>query len=67
MELKRSIFAIFTAAAMLVGSSTASAQHTLSAVGGTGISTARFYPAEETRILWGAHDFGLSWRYYSPT
>ncbi len=45
----------------------AGAQHTLTAVAGTGISTARFYPDEETRTLWGAHDIGVSWRYYSPT
>lgn len=67
MNLKRSIFAIAAAAALLAGRGEASAQHTLSVVGGTGISTARFYPTEETRMLWGTHDIGLSWRYYSPT
>ena len=54
-------------AALGAGLSDAGAQHTLTAVAGTGISTARFYPDEETRTLWGAHDIGVSWRYYSPT
>lgn len=44
----------------------ATAQHTLSITGGTGASYARFYPAEETKWLWGCNNFGLSWRFYSP-
>lgn len=43
----------------------ASAQHTLTLSGGTGVSFARFYPAEETKLQWGSENFGLSWRYYS--
>lgn len=43
----------------------ASAQHTLTATGGTGVSFARFYPSEETKLQWGSENFGLSWRYYS--
>lgn len=41
------------------------AQHTLSLSGGTGVSLARFYPAEETELMWGSENFGVSWRYYS--
>ena len=50
---------------MLLNSQQASAQHTLTVSGGTGVSFARFYPNEETKMLWGAESFGLSWRYYS--
>ena len=45
----------------------ATAQHTLTLVGGTGSTYARFYPAQETKWLWGAESFGLAWRYYSDT
>ncbi len=48
-----------------MGAERASAQHTLSLTGGSGVSTARFYPSEETRWLWGSENFGLSWRFYS--
>ena len=41
------------------------AQHTLALTGGTGFSTARFYPAQEMKSLFGGTNFGLSWRYYS--
>lgn len=41
------------------------AQHTLSISGGTGMSTARFYPSEEVKSMWGSENFGISWRYYS--
>ena len=43
----------------------AQAQHTLGITGGTGFSTARFYPAQEMKMLFGGKNFGLSWRYYS--
>lgn len=43
----------------------ATAQHTLTLTGGTGVSTARFYPKEVTKLNWGSETFGLSWRYYS--
>ena len=49
----------------LIGAERASAQHTLTLTGGSGLSTARFYPAEMTKWLWGSETFGLSWRYYS--
>lgn len=43
----------------------AEAQHTLTLVGGSGATYARFYPSEETKWMWGANSFGLAWRYYS--
>lgn len=49
----------------LLSSEQASAQHTLTLLGGSGTCTARFYPAEETKWLWGSETYGLSWRYYS--
>lgn len=41
------------------------AQHTLTLTGGTGVATARFYPSEKTKWMWGSETFGLSWRFYS--
>ena len=49
----------------LMGTERATAQHTLTLTGGTGVSTARFYPAEMTKWLWGSETAGISWRYYS--
>lgn len=48
-----------------MASEQASAQHTLTLTGGSGASTARFYPAEITKWLWSSETVGLSWRYYS--
>ncbi len=62
------IHGLIVALMVVVGAlttTTARAQHTLTLTGGTGVSTARFYPAEETKWLWGSETFGLSWRYYS--
>lgn len=50
----------------LMGTERAAAQHTLTLTGGMGLSNARFYPAEETKWLWGMETVGISWRYYSP-
>ncbi len=50
---------------VLVGSERATAQHTLTLTGGSGATTARFYPAEQTKWMWGAETAGISWRYYS--
>ena len=49
----------------LMGTERASAQHTLTLTGGSGLSTARFYPAEETKWVWGMETVGLSWCFYS--
>ena len=42
-----------------------SAQHTIAVTGGTGYATARPYPAQEMRPIWGTYQAGFSWRYYS--
>ncbi len=42
-----------------------SAQHTIAITGGTGFATARPYPAQEMKIMWGTYQAGFSWRYYS--
>lgn len=68
MMKSRYIRAALLALAIVVTSAIgfrASAQHTLTLMGGTGSSYARFYPAEETKWLWGAESYGVAWRYYS--
>lgn len=42
-----------------------SAQHTIAVTGGTGFATARPYPAQEMKAIWGTYQAGFSWRYYS--
>ena len=42
-----------------------SAQHTIAVTGGTGYATARPYPAQEMKPIWGTYQAGVSWRYYS--
>lgn len=42
-----------------------SAQHTIAVTGGTGFATARPYPAQEMKPIWGTYQAGISWRYYS--
>ncbi|MBR4968955.1 MAG: PorT family protein [Alistipes sp.] len=42
-----------------------SAQHTIAVTGGTGFATARPYPAQEMKPIWGTYQAGVSWRYYS--
>jgi hypothetical protein len=67
--MKRNIGIILTLMVTLftlMGTERAAAQHTLTLTGGTGLSNARFYPAEETKWLWGMETVGISWRYYSP-
>ena len=49
----------------MLAATPARAQHTLTLNAGSGVSTARFYPAEETKWMWGSECLGLSWRYYS--
>ena len=66
--MKRYTRIILTLAVTLVallGAERASAQHTLTLTGGSGVSTARFYPSEETKWVWGCETYGLSWRFYS--
>lgn len=68
MGIRRYILrlALVVAGFVVIGTTNAEAQHTLSLTGGTGVSMARFYPSEVTKMLWGSENFGLSWRYYSP-
>lgn len=42
------------------------AQHTVAVTGGSGFATARPYPAQEMKPIWGTYQAGFSWRYYSP-
>ena len=50
---------------MVVGTSTLKAQHVVAVTSGCGMATARLYPAQEMRPIWGAWQAGVSWRYYS--
>lgn len=62
----RTILAGALAAVALLCTQRATAQHTLSVSGGTGLSYARFYPSEVTKTVAGCESFGVSWRFYSP-
>lgn len=52
-------------AAVALQTTIASAQHTLAVTTGCGMATARLYPAQEMRPIWGTWQSGVSWRYYS--
>ena len=58
------IFSLVVCAVVLFANS-AKAQHTFAVTGGAGMATSRLYPAQETRMLWGTGQAGVSWRYYS--
>lgn len=62
--MKRLIITIIATTTLAVG---ASAQHTLGVTAGYGMGSARFYPAQETKGVWGHYSGGLSWRYYGTT
>ena len=62
---RRAAVAAVAAVVLTMLCGTASAQHTLGAWGGYGMGTCRFYPAQETRTVWGMYNGGLSWRYYT--
>lgn len=51
--------------AVVLFANSAKAQHTFAVTGGAGMATSRLYPAQETRMLWGTGQAGVSWRYYS--
>lgn len=42
-----------------------SAQHTIAVTGGSGFATARPYPDQVMKPIWGTYQVGFSWRYYS--
>ena len=50
---------------LIAGIGTSYAQHVVAVTGGAGMSTARLYPTQEMRPLWGTGTAGVSWRYYS--
>ena len=58
------IFALVVALSVAVVAES-SAQHTIAVTGGTGFATARPYPAQEMKAIWGTYQAGFSWRYYS--
>ena len=60
--LKILTFALVLSVAVVAKSS---AQHTIAVTGGTGFATARPYPAQEMKAIWGTYQVGISWRYYS--
>ena len=60
--LKILTFALVLSVAVVAKSS---AQHTIAVTGGTGFATARPYPAQEMKAIWGTYQVGFSWRYYS--
>ena len=62
----RYITKIFTlVAALLMLGQSAQAQHTVGVFGGTASATARFFPKQDMKSIWGLGNFGASWRYYS--
>ncbi len=61
MKMKKICLLLLAATAVLP----ASAQHVLGVKGGYGSSTARFYPKQETKSIWGGITGGLTWRYYT--
>jgi hypothetical protein len=50
---------------VVAGHNLSQAQHTIAITGGSGFASARPYPAQETRPIWGTYAAGVSWRYYS--
>ncbi len=61
----KALYVALTLILILASGHKVSAQHTLTVMGGTGATYARFYPYEETKWVWMADSYGLSWRYYS--
>lgn len=62
----RYITKIFTlVAVLLMLGQSAQAQHTVGVFGGMASATARFFPKQEMKSVWGLGNFGASWRYYS--
>lgn len=50
--------------AVLLGTMSVRAQHTLGITAGYGMGTGRFQPQQEMRAVWGLYSGGLTWRYY---
>ncbi|MBR2049751.1 MAG: PorT family protein [Rikenellaceae bacterium] len=64
--MKQRIITILLALVATCGAATvAHAQHVFGVKGGWGASTARFYPKQEMRMMWGGYTGGVTWRHYS--
>ncbi len=64
--MKRLIYILTLALALSVAVvAESSAQHTIAVTGGSGFATARPYPDQRMRPIWGTYQAGVSWRYYS--
>lgn len=61
----RRLLMLAAAAVLTLWCGAARAQHTLGVWGGYGMATCRFYPAQETRWVWGMFNGGVSWRNYT--
>ena len=61
----RRFLTILTFILFALATNQAKGQHVLAITGGSGMATARLYPAQETRPIWVACAGGVSWRYYS--
>ncbi len=56
---------LLSIAFMALGVQRAEAQHVVAVTTGCGMASARLYPAQESKPLWGTWSAGVSWRYYS--
>ncbi len=65
MKMKTTILKLLLASLAIGFTLTAHAQHTVGVSGGLGSFTSRIYPQYETKMVFGAPNFGFSWRYYS--
>ena len=65
MKIRFNIVRLLAIVVAMAISIPAMAQHTVAITGGTGFATARPYPAQEMRPIWGTYQAGFSWRYYS--
>ena len=64
--MKQRIITILTTLVAVIGITlTAQAQHVFGVKGGWGASTARFYPKQEMRMMWGGYTGGVTWRHYT--
>lgn len=64
--MKRVIYILALVVALSVAVvAESSAQHTIAVTGGTGFATARPYPDQVMKPIWGTYQAGISWRYYS--
>ena len=65
LTMKKSILKILLLTLAACFTLAAQAQHTFGVSGGAGAFTSRIYPEYQTKMILGAPNFGISWRYYS--